>query len=70
MIQSECTFEKIKVFYDQLFAPQATALHKGKTWTERRESFKNEGQQDQRNFISVRVFSKKFKNDITNPSLQ
>ena len=40
MIQSECTFEKIKVFYDQLFAPQATALHKGKTWTERRESMR------------------------------
>lgn len=34
------------------------------------ESFKNEGQQDQRNFISVRVFSKKFKNDISHRSLQ
>ena len=34
------------------------------------QDYKNQGQKDERNFISVRVFSKKFKDDISHFSLQ
>ena len=33
------------------------------------QDYKNQGQKDERNFISVRIFSKKFKDDISHFSL-
>ena len=38
MIQRECTFDKMRTFYKQLFAPQEVPMRRGKTFKERRDS--------------------------------
>jgi hypothetical protein len=40
MIQNECTFEKIKEFYEMLFAPSDTSIRFGKSFSERKECMK------------------------------